>query len=68
MGVGVLVSSALSHFPVLSSPLSSLLRSLAGDEVSAGHVWRLMATLTQFTEQVPVREMGKQVHMHYSYS
>lgn len=60
-GVGVLLSSALSHFPFLTSPLSSLLLSLAGDEVSAGHVLHFMSSLTYFTEQLPNREIGRQV-------
>lgn len=60
-GVGVLLTSALSHFPFLTSPLSSLLLSLAADEVSAGHVLQFLSSLTYFTEQLPNREIGRQV-------
>ena len=64
VGVGVLVHSAISHFPFLTSPLSSLLLSLAGDAVSAQQVWQLLASLQYFTEPVPVKAMGHQVHVH----
>ncbi|CAI8013266.1 Nucleoporin NUP188 [Geodia barretti] len=60
VGVGLLVNSSLSHFPS-SSSLTSLLLSLAGDQVSAGHVWQLLASLPRFTEKLPHREIGTQV-------
>ena len=64
-GTGLLLSSALAHFPWASSSLSALLLSLAGDQVSAGQVCRLLLSLSGFTEQLPHREMGNQVgHTH----
>lgn len=57
-GVGLLLSSMLSHFPLGLPPLLSLLLPLSSDATSAHNVWLLLSDQATFSEPFSLQKMG----------
>ncbi|XP_068699835.1 nucleoporin NUP188-like isoform X3 [Montipora foliosa] len=57
-GVGLLLNSARSWFPLQFSPLLELLKSLAGDQESATKVYEFLDCVTSYTELLRENKLG----------